>query len=188
MTTASDTASASPFTRVPARRRGYDPAAVDEFLETARRTFQGAARDVTSDHVRAASFPLIRGGYEIAAVDKALARLEDAFAQQERDAAIEARGSDAWVAEARLEAQELLLRLTRPESRRFDRVSWLRTGYSVREVDAVADRLARYFADGSPVTVDQVRQAAFHPQRGGYREEQVDAVLDAVVRVMLAVR
>ncbi|MCU1637163.1 MAG: transporter permease, partial [Cryobacterium sp.] len=39
-----------------------------------------------------------------------------------------------------------------------------------------------------PVTVDDVRTAVFRPERGGYREEQVDAVLDSVVDVMLAVR
>jgi DivIVA domain-containing protein len=33
-----------------------------------------------------------------------------------------------------------------------------------------------------------VRDAAFRMQRGGYREEQVDALLDATVEVMLAVR
>ncbi|MGO3031960.1 MAG: DivIVA domain-containing protein, partial [Microbacterium gubbeenense] len=51
-----------------------------------------------------------------------------------------------------------------------------------------ATRISRYFAAGEPITADQVRSAAFHPQRGGYREEQVDAALDAAVRVILAVR
>jgi len=37
------------------------------------------------------------------------------------------------------------------------------------------------------VTPEQVRAVAFRMQRGGYREAQVDAVLDAVVEVMLAV-
>ena len=69
-----------------------------------------------------------------------------------------------------------------------DRVAWHRSGYSVVEVDIVATRISRYFAAGEPITADQVRSAAFHPQRGGYREEQVDAALDAAVRVILAVR
>jgi len=63
----------------------------------------------------------------------------------------------------------------------------LRYGYRVDEVDMVADKIAGYLAEGSNVTVEQVRSVAFRMQRGGYREAQVDAVLDAVVEVMLAV-
>ena len=51
----------------------------------------------------------------------------------------------------------------------------------------MADKVARYLETGDAVTVEQVRSVAFRMQRGGYREAQVDAVLDAVVDVMLAV-
>jgi len=54
-------------------------------------------------------------------------------------------------------------------------------------VDLVADKLAKYLETGDSVTVEQVRAVAFRMQRGGYREGQVDAVLDAVIEVMLAV-
>ena len=71
---------------------------------------------------------------------------------------------------------------------RFDRVSFLALGYNVKEVDRFADRLTRYFRDGWPIAIDDVRGVVFTAQRGGYRESQVDLVLDAVVDVMLAVR
>ena len=61
-------------------------------------------------------------------------------------------------------------------------------GYSVRDVDRFADKLTRYFRDGWPISIDDVRRVVFTTQRGGYRESQVDLVLDAVVDVMLAVR
>jgi DivIVA domain-containing protein len=64
----------------------------------------------------------------------------------------------------------------------------LRFGYRTDEVDLVADRLVEYFETGRPITVDQVRAVAFRMQRRGYQEEQVDALLDAVIDVMLAVR
>ncbi|WP_156759588.1 DivIVA domain-containing protein [Microbacterium karelineae] len=181
-------ATGAPFTRAQGRQRGYEPAAVEDFLAAARASFQAGTHAVTSESIRTASFPLERGGYDVAGVDAALARLEDAFAERERDARIREAGAEAWVSDARSEAQELLARLTRPQGRRFDRVGWFHAGYSVAEVDAVAARVARYFSQGDPVTADQLRSAAFHTQRGGYREEQVDAVLDAVVRVVLAVR
>ena len=49
------------------------------------------------------------------------------------------------------------------------------------------NKLARYLETGSGATLEQVRGVAFRLQRGGYREVQVDAVLDAVVEIMLAV-
>ena len=61
-------------------------------------------------------------------------------------------------------------------------------GYRVDEVDHVATRIVRYLRDGEPLTAGQLRAAAFRMQRGGYREEQVDALLDAAVDVILAVR
>ena len=84
-------------------------------------------------------------------------------------------------------AQVVLDRLSRPRGHRFDRVNALRYGYRIDEVDLVADKISRYLETGDSVTVEQVRTVAFRMQRGGYRETQVDAVLDAVVEVMLAV-
>ena len=97
-------------------------------------------------------------------------------------------GEEAWYAEARTTAQELLDRVVRPHGRKFQRVTFLTLGYSVKDVDAFADRIAAYFQSGAPLTTEDVRTVAFRPQRGGYREAQVDYVLDTVIRVMLAVR
>ncbi|MTE23690.1 DivIVA domain-containing protein [Microbacterium sp. ZXX196] len=181
-------APAASFPRAARGARGYDPASVEGFLARARASFDGTDPSVGSVDVRQASFPLVRGGFDIRVVDGALARLEDAFAQREREESIASDGADTWIENAREEARELLARLSRPAGSRFRRVPWFHSGYAVAEVDIVADRVARYFSDGEYVGVDQVRQAAFHTQRGGYREDQVDAVLDAVVRVILAVR
>ncbi|SIR50682.1 DivIVA domain-containing protein [Microbacterium sp. RURRCA19A] len=178
----------APFPDAPRRKRGYEKRAVDAFLEKAREAFEadepGALR---SAEVRSASFPLVRGGYAIGPVDAALGRVEDAFAAREREYALSRLGARAWVAETRDTAQVVLDRLARPRGKRFDRVGFLHYGYSVHEVDIVADRIARYLATGDAITAEQVRSVAFRTQRGGYRETQVDAVLDAVVEVMLAV-
>jgi DivIVA domain-containing protein len=178
----------APFPTAPGRRKGYEKRAVDTFLEKARDAFEanepGALR---STQVRAASFPLVRGGYDIGPVDAALGRVEDAFAAREREYALSRLGARAWVAETRDTAQVVLDRLSRARGSRFDRVGIAHYGYRIDEVDVVADRIARYLAAGDPVTAEQVRSVAFRPQRNGYREVQVDAVLDAVVEVMLAV-
>src|SRR5690606_4453659 len=75
---------ASLFPRVAARRKGYQPAAVDGFLAAARESFERGSDDLDAAGIRSASFPLESGGYEILSVDRALARLEDAFADRER--------------------------------------------------------------------------------------------------------
>lgn len=176
------------FPDAPGRTKGYEKRAVDHFLARAREAFEsdveGALR---STEVRATAFPLVRGGYAIAPVDAALGRVEDAFAAREREHALSRLGARAWVAETRDTAQVVLDRLRRPAGHRFDRVGFLRYGYRVDEVDVAADRIAGYLASGDPITAEQVRSVAFRMERGGYREQQVDAVLDAVVEVMLAV-
>ncbi|MFG6445440.1 DivIVA domain-containing protein [Microbacterium sp. P07] len=191
MTTSPDSEvapAAAPFPDVVGRQKGYEKRAVDAFLARAREAFEAdEPGTLRSAEVRATAFPLVRRGYAIAPVDAALGRIEDAFAAREREQAMSRRGARAWVAESRETAQTVLDRLTRPRGRRFARVNVLRYGYRIDEVDLVADKLARYIASGDPVTPEQVRAVAFRMQRGGYHEVQVDAVLDAVVEVMLAV-
>jgi DivIVA domain-containing protein len=181
-------AAATPFPEAPRRQKGYEKRAVDAFLAQARAAFEDDAPGaLRSAEVRTVSFPLVRHGYAIAPVDAALGRVEDAFATREREQAMSQRGARAWVAESRAVAQEVLDRLLRPRGKRFDRVSVFRYGYRIDEVDLVGDKIARYLAAGEPVTVDQIRSVAFRMQRGGYREVQVDAVLDAVTDVVLAI-
>ncbi|WP_336645418.1 DivIVA domain-containing protein [Microbacterium sp. USHLN186] len=170
------------------RQRGYHRAAVDSFLDSARAAFEAERTDFGADDVRAASFPLVREGYVIADVDAALARVEDAFARRTREREIQKVGVDVWVARAREDAQQVLDHLSRPARERFTRTSILNFGYRIEEVDHVADRIVAFLRDGEPLAAEQVRDAAFRMQRGGYREEQVDALLDATVEVILAVR
>lgn len=186
--TVSESTRSQAFPLAHGREKGYDRAAVDAFLSHARGTFERGEAALDARAVRETAFPLKRGGYQVAAVDAALGRIEDAFAAREREKAIAEVGADAWVANAREEAQVILDRMSRARRERFDRVGFLAFGYAPDEVDLVTDRLTRFFEAGELVTVDQVRGAAFRSVRGGYREEQVDALLDAVVGVMLAVR
>jgi DivIVA domain-containing protein len=167
--------------------KGYEKRAVDAFLIRAREAFEEGAEPMTASEVRQVAFPIVRRGYAIGAVDAALGRIEDAFAAREREHAVSNGGVRAWVGQTRETAQAVLDRLSRPKGRRFDRVGMLRYGYRIDEVDLVADKLARYLETGESVTVEQVRAVAFRMERGGYREAQVDAVLDAVIEVMLAV-
>ncbi|MFS0852215.1 DivIVA domain-containing protein [Microbacterium sp. 179-I 3D4 NHS] len=175
------------FALTSGRTRGYHRAAVDTFLASAREAFEQNG-DLTAEDVRTASFPLVKGGYVVAEVDAALSRVEDAFAARERDRAVRSAGAGAWVEQAREDAQVILDHLARPRRRRFARAGVLTFGYRIDEVDHVAGRIVRFLRDGDELTAEQLRSAAFRMQRGGYREEQVDALLDATIDVILAVR
>jgi len=183
------TAAQATFPRTSGRERGYARRDVDEFLERARLAFESPQSEgsLRASDIRSVVFPLVKRGYQPDAVDAALSRVEDAFAARERKEALSMAGTGAWIDQTRAQAQEILDHLTREPRHRFARARLLGYGYRLDEVDLVADKLAAYLADGRPVTVEQVRTVAFRMQRRGYREEQVDALLDAVVDVMLAV-
>jgi DivIVA domain-containing protein len=176
------------FALTSGRVRGYHRAAVDTFLASARRAFETGGDELSADDVRTASFPLVKDGYVVADVDAALGRVEDAFAARERERVVRAQGAGAWVEQARADAQVILDHLARPRRHRFARTGVLTFGYRLDEVDHVSTRIVRYLRDGEALTAEQLRSAAFRMQRGGYREEQVDALLDATIDVILAVR
>jgi DivIVA domain-containing protein len=178
------------FPRAGKKTLGYNVAQVDEFLTRARRAYDSRddAELMTAESIRHTAFSMQRGGYSTAHVDAALERLEDAFAARDRDRGAGELGAQAWLDGARDRAQELVNRLGRPPGHRFSRVSFLTVGYNRADVDRFANKLIKYFEDGFPITADDVRAAVFRQQRGGYRETQVDIVLDSVVDVMLAVR
>ena len=178
------------FPRTSKKTLGYKIEQVDDFLASTRQAYdQGDAdKHLTAQEIRHTAFAMQKGGYSPQHVDAALERLEDAFAARERERAAATMGEKAWLDEARATAQVLVERLGRPAGHRFDRTSILSVGYSRADVDRFANKLVKYFTDGFPITVDDVRTSVFRPQRGGYREAQVDVVMDSVVDVMLAVR
>jgi DivIVA domain-containing protein len=169
---------------------GYDQDEVDEFLEKARVAYtgDGSAGRVSATGIRRTAFSMRKGGYATDHVDSALERLEDAFANRERDRGREAGGDQAWYGEARATAQEVLDRLVRPLGHRFRRVGPFAVGYSPKEVDAFTERIIDFLRTGRALRVEDVRTVAFTPRRGGYSEAQVDYLLDTVITVLQAVR
>ena len=143
---------------------------------------------LTAHAIRHTAFSMHKGGYVPAEVDAALERLEDAFAARERELAITDLGADAWAERAQATGTVIQARLERPRGHRFARTSVLAVGYRRADVDRFARRLEKYFRGDTDLTLEDVRTAVFRPERRGYREAQVDALLDGVLDVMLAVR
>lgn len=190
MTLVSTTTTTS-FHRVGRLGQGYDVDQVDAFFARARVAYEqaGTHASLTSRDVRRVGFDLVRGGYDVGQVDAALDRLEDAFARREQEVLKERLGADAALERLTARARVLRGRLQRPDGERFDRGTGFGPAYDAADVDELCHRLLRYFDDGEPMSVDEVRRAVFRTRRGsrGYSEGQVDAFLDRVVEVMVAV-
>lgn len=178
------------FPKTRRNRLGYDIEQVEDFLEDARRAYtseRGQVGGISATDIRRTAFEMQKGGYSPEHVDAALERLEDAFAMRERALLLSDVGEETLVAQRREFAQEIVDRLARPRGNRFARVNLLVKGYRRDEVDELADRIFAYLTYGAPLSIADVRSAAFHPQRGGYRESQVDLLLDAVVDIIQTV-
>lgn len=178
------------FPRIRNSRRGYNIEQVEDFLEDARKAYtadRGEVSVVSAESIRRTAFALQKGGYSPQHVDAALERLEDAFATRERERLAQQVGGHTLVQQRRAVAQDVLDRLSRPTGNRFARVNLLVNGYRRSEVDALANRAVGYLQNGEPLSVEDVRSAAFRPQRGGYSEAQVDVLLDAVIDILQVV-
>jgi len=174
----------STFPLVSARARGYNVAAVDEFIARA----QAGDSSLTSADIRWASFPLVKGGYSTSDVDAALERLEDTVADRELRELVKTAGADGATADARAIAQDVLNRVARAPRKRFRRAPLFTYGYHRADVDKFTDVIRAFYNDGGLLTRSDVRSVSFRPQLGGYDEAQVDFVLDELLRVMLAAR
>ena len=177
------------FPRVKRRVRGYRVDEVDAFIAVARNAYDSPIAGVetlSSQAIRATSFASQKGGYSTTHVDAALERLETAFADRERAIVLATRGEDAIVAEATELARTLTARFDRKPRHRFRRVSFLAQGYAPKDVDAFTERLAEFMRTGSGVSVADIRAVTFRSALGGYEEAQVDAVLDALIELLLS--
>ena len=178
------------FPRAKRSSLGYDVSQVEAFLALARNAYDDEAtahNRLSSSDIRQASFAMQKGGFSCRHVDAALERLELAFARRERNRAIVTSGTQAWVEAGQARLEVLLARFERPAKHRFNRVSLLSRGYSMRDVDAFADKASAALGESKPFSVDQVRAAIFRPKFRGYNETQVDLVLDGLVEVLIAV-
>lgn len=181
----------APFPISKSKKNGYNRKQVDEFLERARRSYDGVAGNdehVASADLRRVSFDLQRGGYQARFVDAALDRLEDVFFERERREALRTYGDEAWMNALRVQATELRNRLEAERGHRFKRSGAFTAGYNRNEVDLFLDRVMLFLNGHTSLTAIEVRDTVFTGQNRGYVEDQVDAFLDAVVSFILASR
>mgnify|MGYP002655256177 CR=1 FL=1 len=177
------------FPRAKRKTVAYSVEQVDAFIAQARLaydTYEIGQATMTSGDIRRVAFDISKKGYVASVVDAALERLELAFAELEREKAIDTEGWEGLSRRSRVALEDLATRFRRPAKKRFSRVSGVRTGYRVADVDAFADEVLGGLDSGSTLRASWVRQAVFRPQKGGYNEVQVDLILDELIDALIA--
>jgi DivIVA domain-containing protein len=173
------------FELADAKKPGYQTQQVDEFIAKARLQYANFDEALLpANRIRAVEFDLVHGGYDIAAVDAAIARLEDAFAAKEIKLEIATKGEYAITDRYERIKDLLFARVERPRGQKFSRVQWIMRGYNLKQVDSLCEHIERHFVSGAPLTVAEVRSSIFKATRGGYVEGQVDAFLDRTIELL----
>jgi len=161
------------FANVGKGKLGYSKSEVDLLIARARDQYSGASAHVLDwRELSTQVFSMEKNGYQPAAVDSAIEKLQDTFAQKElaeRFAAIEPL------------AQALAARVARPKRRRFRRSNVFGFGYSRSQVDALVTVVGEYLEGTEELLIGDVRELKFKLKRGGYIESQVDAYIDRLV-------
>ena len=175
----------SAFKNVAKGKYGYAPAEVDAFILRARDQYNNFSAQILDwRDITAQKFTLVKGGYEIAAVDSAIDKLQDTFAERELS-----RKSNpvapSLSGQLLTELRGLLLgRASRPKNRKFTRVGVMAKGYSRKEVDALLFVVQEFLEGEDELTIDEVRSLTFKVKRGGYFESQVDAYIERLVEYL----
>ena len=173
------------FPRVDAKKPGYSPEQVDQFLTRARAQFNNPVDGgVTAHDVRNTEFDLVHGGYSPEVIDGAMDKLEDSFASREIQRQKVERGSYALDDRLARVVELIRGRIERPKGQRFSNTGLLLRGYSRKQVDALCEHIVHHLDSEAPLAIDEVRRVVFNAKRGGYVEAQVDAFIDRVIEAL----
>lgn len=179
--------------RADARVVGYSVEEVDAYTTSLMEDYQvlisggDTSQISTSRSIRAKMFNSEPGGYVLADVDAMMERVEDIYAETERDLYIDTYGEETWL-KAVAELRDLLLgRISRPPGERFRRPSRrLTKGYYVKDVDAFCRRMMLHMQGKEKLTVDEIRRTVFTSATGAmsYEESQIDAFMDRCIEYL----
>ena len=191
---------ASGIARTAKRKWGYDAQQVDAFLERAHMLYEGEGAQLTQHDIQNVSFDLVKGGYVIAQVDAALARLERAVVDKRTTWEISQHGRVAWKGQTEDLFKKLDAHAEREQGERFKPGEGKNPSYDRKQVDRVIDKCltkaagelgiekvseedAKAIADTNSQSVANV---VFTQRKGkkGYDERQVDYYLAACVQLL----
>ena len=191
---------ASGIALVGKRKWGYDVPQVDEFLERAHKLYDSEGMQLTQKDIQNVSFEMRKGGYAIAQVDAALARLERAVVDKQTTWEITQHGRVAWKAQTEDLYRQIATHAQRPERKRFAAGEGKQPSYDRKQVDRLVDQIvdkaaAELGVDGADrdqskkdidLNAQRVANVIFTQRRGkrGYDERQVDYYINACVQLL----
>ncbi|MBM6980649.1 MAG: DivIVA domain-containing protein [Bifidobacterium thermophilum] len=191
---------ASGIALVGKRKWGYDVPQVDEFLERAHKLYDSEGMQLTQKDIQNVSFEMRKGGYAIAQVDAALARLERAVVDKQTTWEITQHGRVAWKAQTEDLYRQIATHAQRPERKRFAAGEGKQPSYDRKQVDRLVDQIvdkaaAELGVDGADrdqskkdidLNAQRVANEIFTQRRGkrGYDERQVDYYINACVQLL----
>jgi DivIVA domain-containing protein len=167
------------FPLASAKLQGYDPKQVDALMARVASQHENPDREILSSAVVAvAKFDLVKGGYQIPAVDEAIARVADTFEIRELERELKLQGK----AKASTELASLLRLLkqvleTEPKAR-FEKAS---QGYSPRLVNSLLKRIEIKRSTLVAPATFELRTISLGRSSNGFDRGQVDEFLGAVV-------
>ncbi len=168
-----------------AAKLGYNIEQVEKFLAAAKEQYlDPRVERFTVSSLREIRFDLQKNGYLITAVDSAIEKLEDVFAQRELEQKLITLGYGEFVQELNALKELLTSRISRKKGHKFDRRRWPNQGYNLKQVDQLCSQLATHLAGTLLVSAKDVRLSVFKTKRGGYAEHQVDAFIDKFVELI----
>ncbi len=174
----------SAFENVGKRKLGYAPEEVDAFIVLARDQYNNlSSRILDWRGITTQKFTMVKGGYDPAAVDSAIDKLQDSFAERELNRDLNSGASLSGTSLADLRTL-LLGRVHRPNNRRFSRMGVAGVGYSRQEVDVLMLLIQEFLEGQESLFIDQVRSITFKVKRGGYVESQVDSYIERLVEYL----
>lgn len=182
------------------RKWGYDVDQVDAFLDLAHEKYDKNDGSLTQKDIQSAAFKFAKGGYVIAEVDAALARLERAVVDRETARQIAGEGRVAWQAETMKIYQMLREHAQRAHRERFMRGEKKSPSYDMKQVDRLIDQIIIRTSDDlgvesmtkaesrnlADLNASAVANVIFTQRKGkrGYDERQVDFYIHVCVRLL----
>ena len=158
---------------------GYSPDQVDALLGRVKTQYQNPGRRlVTSAMLAVVKFDLVPGGYQIPAVDNALATVADTFDEREIQRRLQAEGKAAIAGEL-----TGMLKIIRPilERKASESFALARNGYNRKLVSALLKRISVTRGEVIAPESHELRTMNLGRSGSGFDRSQIDEFLAIVI-------